>query len=291
MIFHKLPIAFARTPQAPLQARGYAAGLPAYPGAGPAYIISCSNNWQCPGELPLGECQPNSYGWLGCQKCGGVRLWQSLDMWLYGHLWTLDRWKSYQMEIPWKSVKFCQTNWRHLDFPMGFWSCSQRIASRSSTAPPGRLATSATLGITSVTGAAKVAPKPGEMARHGIPLPSFNGHFREFDGEILDIFLMYINGEWWIWYRFFCRGELSDWRNFEHRMISEWFQDVEGVEQKDFENGSVETMDNHAWKIALRDLAWEDHTPPTRTRNPTNACLEDYLFKWISPLWGFMLNS
>ena len=31
------------------------------------------------------------------------------------------------------------------------------------------------------------------------------------------------------------------------------------MEQKDFENGSVETMDNHAWKIALRDLAWEDH--------------------------------
>ena len=230
MIFHKLPIAFARTPQAPLQARGYAAGLPAYPGAGPAYIISCSNNWRCPGELPLGECQPNSYGWLGCQKCGGVRLWQSLDMWLYGHLWTLDRWKSYQMEIPWKSVKFCQTNWRHLDFPMGFWSCSQRIASRSSTAPPGRLATSATLGITSVTGAAKVAPKPGEMARHGIPLPSFNGHFREFDGEILDIFLMYINGEWWIWCIDFFVGRNSQideilsiaWSRNDSRMSKGW---------------------------------------------------------------------
>ena len=60
-------------------------------------------------------------------------------------------------------------------------------ANRASQLPPGRLATSATLGITSVTGAAKVAPKPGAMARHGIPLPSFNGHFREFDGEILDV--------------------------------------------------------------------------------------------------------
>ena len=133
MIFHKTPIAFARTPQAPLQARGYAAGLPAYPGAGPAYIISCSNNWQCPGELPLGECQPNSYGWLGCQKCGGVRLWQSLDMWQ----WTsLD---FGQMEIisdgnPMEISEFLSNNWRHLDFPMGFWPCSQRIAPHSSTA-------------------------------------------------------------------------------------------------------------------------------------------------------------
>eukprot|EP00435_Cladocopium_sp_Y103_P000898 s2482_g1.t1 len=54
--------------QAPLQARGYAAGAPAYPGAEPAYIISCSDNQRCPGELPLGECQPNSYG-TACTKC------------------------------------------------------------------------------------------------------------------------------------------------------------------------------------------------------------------------------
>lgn len=54
--------------QAPLQTRGFHAGAAAYPGGDPSYIISCSDNLRCPGELPLGECQANAFG-IACTAC------------------------------------------------------------------------------------------------------------------------------------------------------------------------------------------------------------------------------
>ena len=134
MIFHKLPIAFARTPEAPLQARGYAAGLPAYPGAGPAYIISCSNNRQCPGELPLGECQPNSYGWLGCQKCGGVRL---LDFGK-GHvkIWTSLGFGQMEIISDGNPMEITEILSKHWPLPFGFPMDFDHVPSESRLAAP-----------------------------------------------------------------------------------------------------------------------------------------------------------
>lgn len=56
------------TLKAPLQTRGFHAGAAAYPGGDPSYIISCSDNLRCPGELPLGECPPNAFG-IACTAC------------------------------------------------------------------------------------------------------------------------------------------------------------------------------------------------------------------------------
>ena len=56
------------TLKAPLQTRGFHAGAAAYPGGDPSYIISCSNNLRCPGELALGECPPNAFG-IACIAC------------------------------------------------------------------------------------------------------------------------------------------------------------------------------------------------------------------------------
>lgn len=56
------------TLKAPLQTRGFHAGAAAYPGGDPSFIISCSDNLRCPGELPLGECPPNAFG-IACTAC------------------------------------------------------------------------------------------------------------------------------------------------------------------------------------------------------------------------------
>ena len=135
-------------------------------------------HWESVSRIPMGGLDAKSVVGLDFGK-----VWTCDN----GHLWTLDRWKSYQMEIRWKSVNFCQKIGAIWISPWDFDHVPSESRLAAPQLPPGRLATSATLGITSVTGAAKVAPKPGAMARHGIPLPSFNGHFREFDGEILDV--------------------------------------------------------------------------------------------------------
>lgn len=54
--------------QAPLQARGFAAGAALYDGGDPSYVVQCGDNSRCPGGLPLGECMPNSFG-FACINC------------------------------------------------------------------------------------------------------------------------------------------------------------------------------------------------------------------------------
>ncbi|CAK9085494.1 EGF and pentraxin domain-containing protein 1 [Durusdinium trenchii] len=65
-----MEVGFFKNPmdQAPLQARGFAAGAALYDGGDPSYVVQCGDNSRCPGGLPLGECMPNSFG-FACINC------------------------------------------------------------------------------------------------------------------------------------------------------------------------------------------------------------------------------